>query len=314
MISDEAIVAAAKRIRSFIKETPLEHSLPLSDDKRRVFLKLETLQYTGSFKVRGALNKLLSLSEEERSRGVVAASTGNHGAAVAYGLKLLNAKGIVFVPDNASSAKVANIMRLSADLRTYGQDGLETEQHARQYAKENRLVYLSPYNDSDVIAGQGSIAVELFKHLKKVDTVLIALGGGGLLSGIGIYAKSISPTTKIVACSPQNSAVMLESIKAGKLLDLPSKPTLSDGTAGGVEEDSITFGLCQQLIDEAVTVSEEDIKRALKDFITTHHMLIEGAAAVVLAAYEKLKPSLAGNIVLILCGANISPDDLKQVL
>lgn len=181
-------------------------------------------------------------------------------------------------------------------------------------AKQNQMVYLSPYNDPMVIAGQGSIGVELVHQLENIDTIMIALGGGGLLSGIALYLKHVMPHIKVMACSPKNSKVMMESIKAGHILDLPSEPTLSDGTAGGVEEGSITFDLCKQLIDDYVTVSEEEIKIALRNFLETHHMLIEGAAAMVLASYEKIKMTLKGNVVLVMCGANISLESLQSAL
>lgn len=309
-----AIVAAEKRMRPFVKETPLELSHILSDEQRQVYLKLENLQHTGSFKLRGAINKLLSLSEAERSRGIVTASTGNHGAATAYSLKKLGIKGIVFVPENASPAKLAAIKSWGAEVRTYGNDGVISERQARSYAAAHRMTYISPYNDLDVVAGQGSIGVELVRQLGQVDHVLIALGGGGLLSGVSSYLRHINPAVNVIACCPENSAVMLESLKAGKILDLPSLPTLSDGTAGGVEADALTFDLCQSLISDSIRVSEADLKAALRDFLATHHLLIEGAAAVVLAAFEKLKPRLTGNIVLVLCGANISLNDLKKVL
>jgi threonine dehydratase len=313
-VSTQVILESEQRIRPYVRETLLEPSLSLSVSERQVFLKLENLQHTGSFKLRGAMNKLLSLNASERAKGIVTASTGNHGAAVAYGLKALGIKGLVCVPTNASPAKVANIQRLGAEIRQYGDDGVITETYARDLAKQNDMVYLSPYNDPMVIAGQGSIGVELIRQLENIDTIMIALGGGGLLSGIGLYLKSVMPHIKVMACSPENSAVMMHSIKAGRILDLPSESTLSDGTAGGVEEGSITFELCQKLIDGYVTVTEGEIKLSLRRFLETQHMLIEGAAAMVLASYEKIKTTLKGNTVLVMCGANISLENLKTAL
>jgi threonine dehydratase len=314
MFSAQSILEAAERIGPYVRETLLEPSLSLSDSERKVFLKLENLQHTGSFKLRGAMNKLLSLSPEEKVRGIITASTGNHGAAVAYGLKTLGIKGLVCVPTHASPAKIANIQRFGADIKLYGDDGVITERYARELAAQNNMIYLSPYNDVDVVAGQGSIGVELTRQLEKIDTIMIALGGGGLLSGISVYLKSIMPNIRVIACSPENSAVMMHSLQAGHILDLPSEPTLSDGTAGGVEENAITFDLCENLIDECVMVSEEEIKQAFRNFLETHHMLIEGAAAMVLACYEKVKPKLKGNVVLVMCGANISLESLEKAL
>jgi threonine dehydratase len=313
-VTPQMILEAEQRIRPYIRETYLETSAILSDDQKQVFLKLENLQHTGSFKLRGAINKLLTLAPDERQRGIVTASTGNHGAGVAYGLKALGIKGIVFVPEQASSAKVANIRRLGAEVRIYGNDGVLTEVHAREFALQNNMTYISPYNDPAVIAGQGSIGVELARQLDNIDTVMIALGGGGLISGIAAYLKSLKPSINIVACSAENSAVMMHSVQAGRILDLPSEPTLSDGTAGGVEENTITFELCQTLIDDYVAVSEEEIKQALRNFLESHHMLIEGAAAMVIASYEKIRVKLTGNSVLVICGGNISLENLKSVL
>jgi threonine dehydratase len=309
----EKIKQAEQRIRPFVRETPLEFSPPLSTGDGNVYLKLENYQHTGSFKVRGAFNKLLSLSEE-KAKGIVTASTGNHGAAVAYALKTLNAKGIIFVPEIASKAKIAKIQRLGSEVRYYGDDGVLTENYARQFATENNMTYVSPYNDEAVIAGQGTIAVELEKQLEQTDNILVALGGGGLISGIASYLKYVNPKAKVIACSPQNSAVMMESVKAGRILERPSLPTLSDATAGGVEANAITFELCCDLVDDYVTVTEEEIKAAWRDFLSTHSMMIEGAAALVIACYQKIQTTLRGNTVLVICGANVSLETLQKII
>ena len=311
MILHNAVLKAEARLRPYLRETPLLSS-PLGDN---VFVKLETLQPTGSFKVRGALNKLSSLDADQKARGVVAASTGNHGAAVAYALKRLELNGIVFVPENASPTKVEAIKRLGGEVRVHGDDGVVAERQARAYAAEQGLVYVSPYNDLEVVAGQGTLGVELARQLDKVDVVLIALGGGGLVSGVAAYLKTVRPSTEIIACSPKNSAVMMASVQAGKIVDLPSLPTLSDGTAGGVEAGAVTFDLVRTLVDDYVTVSEEEIKAAMRRFIELHHMLLEGAAGVVVAAYLKLQERLVNkNVVLVICGSNIGLADLREVL
>jgi threonine dehydratase len=310
------IIAAEKRIRPYIRETILDYSPYYSGlAKADIYFKLENLQHTGSFKVRGAMNKVLALTRDERERGVVTASTGNHGAATAYSLGKLNATGIVFVPESASLDKVQAIQRLGAQVRYFGDDTADTEAHARQYAREKGLTYIPPYNDLQVIGGQGTIGVELANQLDRIDAVFAALGGGGLISGIAGWLKSIQPNVKVIGCSPENSQVMIQSIRAGKILDLPSRPTLSDGTAGGVEPGSITFELCRDLVDEYETVTEAQIKDSLRQYLQVHHLLIEGAAAVALAAFLKQADRLAGkNVVVVLCGANISLAMLKAVL
>ena len=310
------IVLAANRIAPHIRETPLDHSPWFSERTgASVYMKLENLQYTCSFKLRGAFNKLLSLTPDERRAGCVAASSGNHGAAIAWAMKKLGVTGVVFVPEQTSSAKVDNIRRAGAEVQFFGTDGLDTETHARQYAQDKGMVYLSPYNDIDVIAGQGSCGVEIARQLDKVDAVFIAVGGGGLIAGIGAFLKSVNPGISIVACQPAASAVMTESVKAGRIVDIPSEPTLSDGTAGGIEAGAITFDLCRELVDEYVTVSEEEIVSAMQEFIDSHHMLLEGAAGVAIAGLLQRPARYEGkNVVVVVCGGNISRETLKKVI
>ncbi len=310
------VIAAEKRIRPYIRETILEYSpyySRLAD--AGVHFKLENLQHTGSFKLRGAMNKMLSMTRGQREQGVVTASTGNHGAAVAYSLKKLGATGVVFVPQNASPGKVQAIESLGAEVRCFGEDTADTEVHARKFAVQNGLTYIPPYNDLLVIGGQGTIAVELARQLNKIDTVFAALGGGGMISGIAGFLKSIHPGVEIIGCSPQNSQVMIRSVDAGKILDLPSLPTISDGTAGGIEPGALTFDLCRELIDDYETVTEDEIMEGLREFLQIQHMLIEGAAAVALAAMVKRRNRLVGkNVVVIICGANISIETLRTIL
>ena len=310
------VIAAEERIRPHIRETILDYSPFYSKfTGAKVYFKLENLQYTGSFKLRGAMNKVLSLTPTERRRGLVTASTGNHGAATAFSLGKFKTAGIVFVPEGAAADKVQTIQRLGAEIHHFGDDGAVTEAYARQYADDRGMTYISPYNDPKVIGGQGTIAIELAKQLDRIDWIYVALGGGGLISGIAGYIKSIHPHVKIVGCSPANSQVMIESLKAGKILDLPSLPTLSDGTAGGVEPNSITFDLCRNLVDYFETVTEEEIQANLRQYLQLHHMMIEGSAAVAVAACLKQKDRLAGkNVVVVLCGANISLQKLKEIL
>jgi threonine dehydratase len=310
------VIEAEKRIRPYVRETILEHSIFYSDRLgANVYFKLENLQHTGSFKFRGAINKMLSLTAADRDRGVVTASTGNHGAALAFSLGKVNASGIVFVPENASQVKTNAIERLGAEVRYFGNDCVEAEAHARQYAEKNGLTYIPPYNDLKIIGGQGTIAVELVKQLDYIDAVFVALGGGGMMSGIAGYLRSFRPEAQIIGCSPENSQVMIQSVKAGKILDLPSLPTLSDGTAGGVEPGSITFDLCRELVDDYIVVTEYDIRESLREFIQSHHMLIEGAAAVAVAAFVKQADRFKDkNVVVIICGGNISIETLKEIL
>jgi threonine dehydratase len=311
-----AIEAAEARIRPYILETPAEPSDILGGPGgATVHLKLENLQRTGSFKLRGAMNKLLSLRPEEMQRGIVAASSGNHGAAVAWGLRALGMRGIIFVPENASPAKVAAIKERGAEVRSYGTDSGVTEVFARKYAAENRLVYVSPYNDEAVVAGQGTLGLELAWHVRRIDAVFVALGGGGLIGGIGACLKGAGREVEMVACSPENSAVMHHSLEAGTILEMESRPTLSDGTAGAVEKGAITFDLCRQVVDRRILVTEEEIREALRLIVGRHHTLIEGAAAVAVAGFLKERERYRGrHVVIVLCGANIALETLLSSL
>ncbi|MGB5817475.1 MAG: threonine/serine dehydratase [Thermoanaerobaculia bacterium] len=307
---------AEHRLRGWVRETPVEPSLALGQESgAEVHLKLENFQRTGSFKIRGAMNKLLTLTPEERAQGVVAASSGNHGAAVADGTSVLGIPGTIFVPEDASPTKVATIRSYGTEVRLEGADCVVAELRARSYAEKTGRVYVSPYNDPVVVAGQGTVGLELGNQLESIDAVLVALGGGGLIAGIGGYLKSILPEIEIIACSPEKSAVMHASIEAGRILELDSEPTLSDGTAGGVEPGAITFDLCRTIVDRYVLVSEDEIASAMRLIVNRHHMLIEGAAGVPVAALLKEKASFAGKrVAVVLCGANISHEILCRVL
>lgn len=310
------VLHAEKRIRTFVRETPLDFSLPLSKiTNLNLYLKCDNLQYTGSFKTRGAFNTLLHLTEEQKKKGIVVASTGNHGAAVAYSLNKLNIPGVIFVPEKASPTKVENIRNYTESLHFYGTDCVETELHASDYAQRHDMLYISPYNHPQVIAGQGTVGVEILRQLDSVDAVFVPVGGGGLIAGIAGYIKTVSPKTKIIGCLPENSPVMYESIKAGKIIEMTTLPTLSDATAGGIESNSITFDLCTNYVDDYILVSEQEIQLALLAMIKNQHLLIEGAAGVALASVFQCAHQYQGkNIVVVLSGSNMSLEVLKKII
>ncbi len=306
---------AESRIRNYIRKTPLEYSRPLSNLGAEVYLKLENIQISGSFKIRGVFNKLLYLIERGEIRKFVTASTGNHGVAFAHAVSTLGLKGAVFLPENASPAKIRDIKQYNVDMRFHGRDSVETERFARRFAEERGFAYISPYNDLKVIGGQGTIGIELEDQLRRIDQVIVPVGGGGLISGIASYLKEVMPSVRIIGVQPENSAVMYRSIKAGRILKMESKPTLSDGTAGGIEEGSITFELCKKYVDDFILVSEEDIARSILFSLERHHMLIEGAAALPIAAYLNNTSKFEGeSIVLIISGCRIDLGTLRDLL
>ncbi len=307
---------AEKNIRSYIRETPLEFSQALSlDCHSQIYLKMENLQLTGSFKLRGAINKVLSLNSIDKERGLITASSGNHGMAFAHITQKLGLKGTIYLPETASPAKLDALRSYGLDLILTGNDCIKAERAARKAAQDQGVAFISPYSDPQVIGGQGTIGIELERQLDQIDTVLVPVGGGGLISGIAGYLKDRHPGIQILGCQPQNSCIMYESLQAGHIIDKESLPTISDGTAGGIEKDSLTFAPCQDFVDDFILLSEEEIKSALRLILEKQHVLIEGAAALPVAASLKIQKELKGkNIVLILSGAKISLNTLKSIL
>ncbi len=310
------VTAAHERIRSYIRETPLEYSPLLSgDDEGGAWLKLESMQHTGSFKLRGALNALLTLSPEESSRGITTASTGNHALAIAYGLDKLGISGTIYLPRNASPQKVELLRRYNAGISFFGDGCEQAELEARRVAEAKSLVYISPYNHPAVMAGQGTVALEIINQLPEVDCLIMSVGGGGLISGIAGYAKGLNPKLQVIGALPENSPVMLESIRAGKIIEAKVLPTLSDATAGGMDADAITFEPARTLVDDWVLISEAEIQSAMKLIFQHHRLVIEGAAGVAVAAYRKLREPLAGKqVAIVICGGNIEIGKFKELV
>ena len=307
---------ALSRISSLIRKTPLQYSPSLSEKTgSEVYLKLENFQVTGSFKARGAANKLMILSKDKPER-IITASSGNHGSAVANAAAELGLEVLIFLPKTVSPAKLNKIKLFGAEVVLTEADGrTDAETAARQYAEENQLPYLSPYNDLDVITGQATTAAEAFEENKNFDAVFIAMGGGGLISGMGGYLKQKISKIRVIACSPENSAAMHHAIEAGRIETIEHLETLSDGTAGALEYGTITFDFCKSVVDHSITVSEKEIASAMKDFIGEHQMMIEGAAGVAIAGFLKENEKYRDKKVLIvICGGNISNQTLVEVL
>ena len=308
------IIKAEQRIRPYILKTPLMESRELSTmNKGKVYLKLESEQHTGSFKARGAMNKLLSLTEEEKAKGAVTASTGNHALGFARALELTDIKGTIFLPENAVASKVDALKHYPVELDFYGDNSLETELQAKSVAEETGAVWVSPYNDLQIIGGQGTIGLELVEQLYPIDYVLITIGGGGMMSGVATYLKSVLPEVTIIGCQPQNSPEMHLSVEAGEIVYLKEPLyTLSDGSAGGLEPGAITFPICQEVVDDYILVSENEIANAIKFVIDHHHKVIEGAAGVAVASFIKSAHRFKdSNVVIVVCGGNI---DTKKLL
>ncbi len=298
---------AAARVYAVVERTPLVPLPPYPGASGAAFAKLEQLQTTGSFKLRGATNKLMSLSPAAAAAGVITSSTGNHGLGVATAAKRLGIDAEVFLSARVSAAKRDKIRACGARVRIVGEDPLAAEVAARAAALQSVRTYVSPYNDPYVIAGQGTIAVELLRQAPEPDAVFIATGGGGLMSGIGGWLRHAAPRAEIIGCWPKNSAVLYRCLQAGRLIDVPETATLSESTAGGIEAGSITFELCREVMHRGVLVTEEEILSAMR-WGHAQGWAMEGASGVALAAYFKEAAGKAyKQAVVVICGGNPSP-------
>lgn len=313
----EEIEKATGRLEGKVLRTPLFPSTYLSSmNGGEVYLKLESEQHTGSFKARGALNKILAMRPEEKTAGLITASTGNHAQGFARALSISGDRGSIYLPTNAEPSKVEALKHYDVELEFFGSNSLETELHAKAKAAELGQVWVSPYNDPMIVAGQGTVGVEILEQLPEVDYVLACIGGGGLMSGIGAWIKSKAPHVQVIGCLPERSPEMYLSVKKGEVVLLEDpQPTLSDGSAGGLEEDSITFGLCQQYVDDYLLATEEEIAEGIRFMVNKHHKIVEGAAGVAVACYlNNLDRFKAAKVAIVICGANITTEKLKTLL
>ncbi len=327
------VAQAAARIEDLVERTPLVLAEAMSErTNSRVFIKAEHRQTTGSFKLRGACNVAFALDRATANVGVVTASSGNHGIAMATAAKARTIPCTIYLPASAAPPKVAAIRRLGAEIVTVDDvDTAAAERAGRTAALERGQLYVSPYNDPLIVAGQGTIAVELTSQWAEpdrsdpepsagsepeaVDAVVVAVGGGGLISGIGTWLADQWPATTIIGASPANDAAMAASVAAGAIVDIEASPTFSDGTAGGVEPDAVTFGLCQRLVDRWETATESEIAAAVRAMINDQHELVEGAAGVALAVAERYALEHPGSTVIaVSCGANIGSSTLARML
>ena len=312
----EQIEEAHAAIRPQVAVTPLVPSAMLSAALGcDVSLKLDHLQPTGSFKIRGATNKIRMLGAEQRRRGVLTASTGNHGMAVARAGALAGVPVTVYVGTAAAPSKVAGIRALSAEVVPIDGPAFAAESAGRQRAEVDGLVYISPYNDPAVMAGQGTIGIEIAGQDPDLDAVFIAVGAGGLIGGAGIALKALRPGIELVGAWPEASPCMLRALEAGRIVPTEEFPTLSDGTTGAIEPDSITFPACQRVIDSRIAVSEAEIANAMRRIAESEHWIVEGAAGVALAALVQQADRYRGRkVAVVLCGRNIGLDQFLRAV
>lgn len=314
----EAVDAAAARLSGSLQPTPLRDGLGLGRlaGGSAPSLKLENHQPTGSFKVRGAFSKLLSLGSEERERGVVAASTGNHGAATAFAGRSLGIEVEVVVPETTPTDRAAAIERFGARVTRHGAECGESEARARELAASTGAVFVSPYNDPVVMAGQGTIGLELLEAAPDLDAVYVSAGGGGLLGGIAAAIASRRPEVEIVGVSPIASCALHRAVEAGRVIDVPHEPTLSLATAGAMEADSVTLLPCLQLVDRWLLVEEERIAEGMRSLFECERMVVEGAAGLAAAGWlaDVREGRARERAAIVVCGGNVDQVDLVGVL
>ena len=309
------VVAARDRVAGTAQRTPLVEAESLSALLGApVHLKLESLQPTGSFKVRGAANRLLAMTEEERARGVVTVSTGNHGRAVAYVGGRLGVPVTVCISELVPANKVAALRATGAELVIAGVSQDEAAEHAAELERGRGLTLVHPFDDPLVIAGQGTLALELLEQLPELDTVLVPLSGGGLVSGVALALKSARPEVRVVAVSAAATPVMLRSVEAGAPVELAEVRTLADSLGGGIgAANRFTLPLVRELVDEHVVVSEEQIGEAMAHLLMEERLVVEGAAAVGVAALLGGQVRLGRRAVVVVSGRNVDVGALVRL-
>ena len=316
MIGLRDIQDARTSIRDEVRKTPLLRSQYLSGlTGSDVYLKLENLQLTGSFKLRGALNRMMKLTPEEKAHGVIAASSGNHAQAVAIGAEKLNLAATVVVPKVTPKIKIDKIKKHKVELIVYGEGYDYAERYARKLAKEKGLTFVSAYNDALVAAGQGTVGLEIVEQLPEVDSIVVPVSGGSILSGIAIAAKSLKPSVEMLGAQPENVAAMYHSLKAGRIIQIPLKRTIAEGLDGNIEDGCITFELIQRYVDEILLFNEDTIKNMIRLLWEKEGQVVEASGAISIAPIVESPKRFTGKrTVAVITGGNIDEELLQSLL
>jgi threonine dehydratase len=312
----QLVLEANERCQDHLSPTPLEYSRYLSKAiDGDVWLKLDSMQRTSSFKFRGAINKILSLTEEELDRGVVTASTGNYALAVAEAMKIRGRRATIYVAEDLEPSRLELLRFHELDLVIHGERAWDAEEGARRAAEEEGKVYVSPYNDPIVVGGQGTCGYEISKQLPDLDAALFACGGGGLLTGSAGWLKSHNPDIEAFGVSPENSPVMHESMRANKMVEMETFTTLADTCAGNVDLDSVTLDLCQRYVDEIMLLTETEIEDSIRLLFEQHRLVVEGSGALAVGGLLKHKERFKGKkVVAVACGRNIDLEVFKRII
>jgi len=306
-------VQARNRIRDQIYQTPLIPAKKVGQDcSAKVLFKAENFQFTGSFKLRGAMSKISAHTAEG---SLITASSGNHGIGAAFASQKLFRSLTVVLPETVVPSKLEKIKSFGVDVILHGSETGLAEQHAQQLAASGSYTYVSPYNDSDIIAGQGTIGLEILEQCAEVDNIFISMGGGGLISGIGCVTKAFSPSTKIYGIAATNSKTLAVSMAAGHVVETKHMPTLAEAVAGGIDEDTITLPLATAVVDHVIECDEGEIVTALKALAFEENMVVEGSAALAVAGFNKVARDLSGQTsVILLCGANFDQGFMTKTI
>jgi|TARA_Y100000310_G_scaffold276964_1_gene294489 threonine dehydratase len=280
-----------------------------------VWLKLDSMQRTSSFKFRGAINKILSLTEAELDRGIVSASTGNYALAVAEAMRIRNRRATIYVAKDIEPSRLELLRSHGLDLVIHGEVAWDAEKEARRAGDEEGKIYVSPYNDPIVVGGQGTCGYEISQQLPDLDAAFLACGGGGLLTGSAGWLKSHNSDVEAFGVSPANSPVMYESMRTNKMVEMDTQPTLADTCAGGIDLDSITLDLCRRYVDEIVLLTEKEIEASIRLLFEQHRLVTEGSGALSIGGLLKRKERFKGKkVVAVVCGRNVNLEVFKKII
>ncbi len=316
MVSLEDVQKARKNIAGVIKKTPCSLAPLLSKEcSAHIYLKKENLQNTGAYKLRGAFNRISNLTEKERSRGVIAASAGNHAQGVAFSAGHFGIKALIVMPEATPILKVNGTKALGAEVILHGNNFDEAKAYATQHAKEHGLTYITPFEDDDVIAGQGTVALEILEAVKDLDTILIPVGGGGLISGCALALKTINPNIRVIGVTAKGAPAMRTSFFAQKAIDSTSVKTIADGIAVR-DTSSKTLNYILQYVDDFVEVDDEEIANAILFLMEKQKLVVEGAGAATVAAilHNKVQLEKNENVVAVLSGGNIDVTMISLII
>lgn len=305
------IFQARSRIAPFVRHTPLEWSRELG-----AHLKLENLQRTGSFKLRGALNRILLMPDDEKRRGVVTASAGNHAQGVAFGCARAGVPALIVMPETTPRTKIEATQSYGVEIKLCGATYDDAEAEARRIERESGRAFISPYNDPLIIAGQGTAALEILDDLPEVAQVLVPTGGGGLICGVGIALKAIHPAIRVIGVTSRGAPAMYNHLKGARqgLARLPQLPTLAEGLSGEVEAGSITLDLAPRVVDDVVLVEEDELRAAIVWLVEAHHLIAEGSGIVGVAALRAGRVDVSLPTAAIVTGGNLDIDELRGLL